>query len=203
MASLDGVKTEVDGLERDGFSVAELSALTLNRERTKIYVDGRFLGLFSGSLEFTIDGYVGILVEAGIGLHTGFGLFAAFEDFEIVVEEAEMPLEAGTGCVVFEGVGLALSLFDEFAVSNAGCRPGLGEMVGVELENFVITRITANDDVFAAFIAVFGGVHGTAEVFDAHGGLEVAYSTGVEGRNLGRRDEMVDGLIQTENCACF
>ena len=203
MASMDGVKTEVNGLEGDGGGVAELSALTLSRERTKIYSDGRFLGLFSGSLEFTIDSYVGILVEAGIGLHTRFRLFAAFEDFEVMVQEAEMPLEACTRGVVFEGVGLALSLFDEFAVSYAGCRPGLWEMVGIELENFVITRITANDDMFAAFIAVFGVVHGTAEVFDAHDGLEVAYSTGVERRNLGRRDEMVDGFVQTENCACF
>ena len=76
-------------------------------------------------------------------------------------------------------------------------------MVGIELEDFVLARITAHDDVFAAFIAVFDVIHGTAEVFDAHGGLKVAYSTGVEGRNLGRRDEMVDGLIQTENSACF
>ena len=76
-------------------------------------------------------------------------------------------------------------------------------MVGVELEDFVITRITANDDVFAAFIAVFGVVHGTTEVFDAHCGLEVTYSTGVEGRNLGRCNEMVDGFVQTENCVCF
>jgi len=183
MASSDGVKTEVDGLEGDGFGGGDCS--------------------FLGGLEFAIDSYVGVLIEAGIGLHTGFRLFAAFEDFEIVVQEAEMPLEAGTGCVVFEGVGLALSLFDEFAVSYAGCRPSLWEMVGVELEDFVITRITANDDVFAAFIAVFDVVHGTIEVFDAHDGLEVAYSTGVERRNLGRRNKVVDGLIQTENCACF
>ena len=210
MTSLDGVKTEVYGLEGDGFDGARLCALTLSRERTKIYIDGRFLCLFSGGvcsflggLELAVDGYVGILVEAGIRLHTGFGLFAAFEDFEIVVQEAEMPLKAGTGCVVFEGVGLALGFFDQFAVGYAGCRPSLGEMVGVELEDFVLARVAAYDDVFATFIAVFEVVHGTAEVFDAHGGLEVAYSTGVERRNLGRRDEMVDGLIQTENCACF
>ena len=183
MARLDGFKTEVDGIKGDGFGGRDCS--------------------FLGSLEFAIDSYVGILVEAGIGLHTGFGLFAAFEDFEIVVQEAKMPLEAGTGCVVFEGVGLALGLFDEFAVCYAGCRPSLWDMVGIELEDFVITRITANDDVFAALIAVFGVVHGTTEVFDAHDGLEVAYSTGVERRNLGRRNKVVDGLIQTENCACF
>ena len=68
MASLDGVQAEVDGLEGDGFC--------------------RFFGLFGGSLELTIDGDVCVLVEAGIGLHTGFRLFAAFEDAEVVVEEA-------------------------------------------------------------------------------------------------------------------
>ena len=95
MASLDGVKTEVDGLEGDGFDGARLCAVTQSRERTKIYFDGCICGLFGGGvcsflggLEFTIDGYVGILVEAGIGLHTGFRLFAAFEDAEVVVEEA-------------------------------------------------------------------------------------------------------------------
>ena len=202
MASLDGVKTEVNGLEGDGFGETGLSAFTLSRERTKIYFDGRFLGLFSGGvcsflggLELAVDGYVGILVEAGIGPHTGFRLFAAFEDFEIVVQEAEMPLEACTRGVVLKGVGLALGFFDEFAVSYAGSRPSLWEMVGVELEDFVITWITTNDNVFAAFIAVFDVIHGTTEVFDAHDGLEVAYSTGVEGRNLGRRNKVVDGFV--------
>ena len=91
-----------------------------------------------------------------------------------------MPLEAGTRGVVLKGVGLALGFFDEFAVGYAGCRPSLGKVVGVELEDFVLTRIAAYDDMFAAFIAVFDVVHGTTEVFDAHGGLEVAYSTGME-----------------------
>ena len=68
MAGMDRIQAEVDGLEGDGFC--------------------RFFGWFGGSLELTIDGYVGILVEAGIGLHTGFRLFAAFEDAEVVVEEA-------------------------------------------------------------------------------------------------------------------
>ncbi len=68
MASLDGIQAEVYGLEGDGFC--------------------RFFGLFGGSLELTIDGDVGILVEARIGLHAWFRLFAAFEDAEVVVEEA-------------------------------------------------------------------------------------------------------------------
>ena len=106
-----------------------------------------------------------------------------------------MPLEAGTRGIVLKGVGSALGFFDEFAVGYAGCRPSLGEMVGIELEDFVLARITAHDDVFAAFIAVFEVVHGTAEVFDTHGGLKVAYSTGVERRNLGRRNKVVDGFV--------
>ena len=114
-----------------------------------------------------------------------------------------MPLEAGTRGIVFKGVGSALGFFDEFAVGYTASRPCLGEMVGIELEDFVFARVAAYDDVFATFIAVFDVVHGTTEVFDAHGGLEVAYSTGVERRNLGRRNEMVDRFVQTENCACF
>jgi hypothetical protein len=45
--------------------------------------------------------------------------------------------------------------------------------------------------MFAAFAAIFDVVHSTAEVFDAHGGLEVAYSTGVERRNFSCGNEMV------------
>ena len=168
MASLDGCKTEVYGLEGDGFNVARLCVITQSRERTKIYFDGRFCGLFGGSLELTIDGNVGVLIEAGIRLHARFGLFAAFEDFEIVVEEAEMPFKACAGCVVLEGVGLALGFFDEFAIGHTGSRPRLGEMVGVELENFIVARIAAYDDMFAVFATFFVVIHGTAEGSDTH-----------------------------------
>ena len=45
--------------------------------------------------EFTIDGNVGILVESGIALHTGFRLFAAPEDTEIVLKETDAPFYGG------------------------------------------------------------------------------------------------------------
>ena len=75
VASLDGIQAEVYGLEGNGFDGARLCATAQSRER-------------GGSLKLAIDGYVGVLVEARIGLHTGFRLFAAFEDAEVVVEEA-------------------------------------------------------------------------------------------------------------------
>ena len=192
--------------------MVELAALTIGLQRVQFdgfkgdFFDGfraLFLDLFGGGLEFTIDGYVGVLVEAGIGLHTGFGLSAAFEDAEIVVQEAEMPLETGTGGVVLQGMSSALRLFDEFAVCYAGCRPSLGEMGGIELVETAKTRNTADDDVLAVFWTLLVGIHHSAVVIDAINGLEVAYSVGVECRNLGRRDEMVDGFVQTDNCACF
>ncbi len=177
MASLDGSKAELDRLKGD---VGWLAGITARSGQQSVFC-WRVFSLLGSGLELAVDGYVGVLVEAGIGLHAGFGLLAAFEDLEVVVQEAEMPLEAGTRGVVFEGVGLALSFFDEFAVGYTGSRPSLGKVVGVELEDFVLARIAAHNDMFAAFIAVFDVIHGTTEVFDAHGGLEVAYSTGVEG----------------------
>jgi hypothetical protein len=92
-----------------------------------------------------------------------------------------MPLEAGTRGVVLKGVGSALGFFDEFAVGYTSSRPCLGKMVGIELEDFVLARIAAHDNMFAVFATFFDVIHGTTEVFDAHGGLEVAYSTGMEG----------------------
>ena len=92
-----------------------------------------------------------------------------------------MPLEAGTRGIVLKGVGSALGFFDEFAVGYAGCRPCLGEMVGIELEDFVLARIAAHDNMFAVFATFFDVIHGTAEVFDAHCGFKVTYSTGMEG----------------------
>jgi len=168
VTSLDGVQAEVDRLEGDGFNVARLCVITQSRERIKISFGWRFLGLFGGGLKLTIDGNVGVLIEAGIRLHARFGLFVTFEDFEVVVEEAEMPFKACAGCVVFEGVGLALGFFDKFAIGYTGSRPRLGEMVGVELENIIIACITAYNDMFAVFATFFVVIHGTAEGSDTH-----------------------------------
>ena len=63
-----------------------------------------------------IDSDVGVLVETGIGLEARFGFLTAFEDAEIMVEEADTPLESIRRGIVLKRVGLALGFFDEFAV---------------------------------------------------------------------------------------
>ena len=76
-----------------------------------------------GGFEFTIDGYVGIIIEASIGFHARFGLGSAFEDRIIMMEAACAPFESCEGVVVFECVRTALCLFDEIAVLYTGSRP--------------------------------------------------------------------------------
>ena len=87
--------------------------------------------MFLGGFEFAIDGYVGVIIEAGVRFHARFGLGAAFEDCVIMMEETCTPFESCEGVVVFECVRPALCLFDEVAVSDAGSRPRFWEMVGV------------------------------------------------------------------------
>ena len=87
------------------------------------------------------------------------------------MEETESPFNAFRRVVVFEGVSEFLSGFDEFAVSYAGCRPSLGEMVGIELVETTKTRHTADDDVFAVLLAYFVGIHHSAVVIDAINGI--------------------------------
>jgi hypothetical protein len=111
--------------------------------------------------EVTVDGDIDILIETGIAFETRFGVKAASDDTEIMAEEPDSPFEGGKGMVMFEGVGTALGLFDELAVCHASRRPGLWEVVGIELEVAVMFGCTADDDMFAVFIAFFDGVHGT------------------------------------------
>ena len=85
-------------------------------------------------MEFAVDGYVGILVETGIGFESGFGCSTAFNDGEIMLEETDTPFDANRGIVMFQGMSLALGKFDEFAVSYAGFGPMCRKMVSVELE---------------------------------------------------------------------
>ena len=84
-------------------------------------------------MEGAVDADVGILVETGVTFEAGRGIFMAAEDVEIVLEKAETPFEAFERVVMFEGVGLALGLFDEFAVCDTCARPVRREMVGIEL----------------------------------------------------------------------
>ena len=74
----------------------------------------------TGGLELAVEGYVGVLVETGVGFETGFGFGSAFANTEIMGKETESPFEGFGSMRMFEGVGLALSEFDEFAICYAG-----------------------------------------------------------------------------------
>jgi hypothetical protein len=128
-------------------------------------------GLLGGGFEVAVDGDVDVLIETGIRLETGFRFGAAFDDMEIMMEETKSPFDAFRRVVVFEGVSEFLGGFDEFAISHAGCRPRLGEMVRIELVETAKTRDTADDDVLAVFLALLAGVHGTTVVIDAINGV--------------------------------
>ena len=107
------------------------------------------------SLKLAVDADGGVLIEIAVGFESGSGLGVAFDDVEIMKEEAEPPFECFGGVSVLEGVGLALGFFDKFAVSHTGCGPCLREMEGIELEEaFVETRV-ACDDAFLVLTAEF------------------------------------------------
>ena len=75
---------------------------------------------FSGFFfQLAIDGDEGILIEAGIGFETRFGLLAAFENREIMVEETDTPFECFDRMIVLQGMCLTLRFFDQFAVCYA------------------------------------------------------------------------------------
>ena len=82
--------------------------------------EGDLFGLLLGGFEFAIDGYVGVLIEAGIGFHARFGLGAASEDRVIMVEETDTPLEGIERVIMLECVRSALCLFNEIAVRHTG-----------------------------------------------------------------------------------
>lgn len=166
-------------------------------------VFGCLLGSLLGGFELTVDEYVGILVETGIGLEARFGFGAAFEDTEIVLEEADTPFEGSIGAVVLEGVGLALRLFDEFAVRHAGGRPGLGEMIGVELEESRAAMMTADDDVFLVMTAFFHGIHGAPEGIVALNRHKITHTLGIDGRVGRELHKSCDIFAQTVNYARF
>ena len=112
-------------------------------------------GFLCLSLKFAVDADVGILIEIAVGFESGSGLGVAFDDVEIMMEEAESPFECFGGMSVLEGVGLALGFFDEFAVGHAGSGPFFREMEGIELEEaFVETRV-ARDDAFLVLTSEF------------------------------------------------
>ena len=87
------------------------------------------------------------------------------------MEETESPFYAFLRVVVFEGVSEFLGGFDKLAVSYAGCRPRLGEMVRIELVQATKTRHTADDDVLAVFLTYFVGIHHSAVIIDTINGV--------------------------------
>ena len=127
--------------------------------------------MLGGGFEVAVDGDVDVLIEAGIRLETGFRFGASFDYMEIMMEETESPFDAFRRVVMFEGVSEFLGGFDEFAVSYAGCRPSLGEMVGIELVETTKTRHTADDDVLAVFLTLLVGIHHSAVIIDAINGV--------------------------------
>ena len=100
-------------------------------------------------------------------------------------------------------VSLALREFDEGTIILACLRPRLGEMVGIELEETVMFRRMADDDVFAVTAAFFDGVHGSPEGFVAFNGHKIAYTACGNDRTGGRRLIIRNKAFQTENYACF
>ena len=151
-----------------------------------------------GGFEFAIDGYVGILVEAGVAFHARFGLGAAFEDRVIMVEETCAPLEGCEGVIMLKCVRSALCLFDEVTVRHTGSRPSLWEPVSVELENMPsATRDTADDDVFLIMESFIDSVHGTIEHSVELNRHNVTHSASVGGGNLRMRGIVRYDAFQT------
>ncbi len=98
---------------------------------------------------------------------------------------------------------LALSLFDEFAVGYASSRPGLGEMVGVELEKAFGVGHSADNDVFAVFGAFFDGVHGSPEGVDAFYGHKITHATSSWSGNRRKSDKSATSGRYPRNYLCF
>ena len=100
-------------------------------------------------------------------------------------------------------MGLALGLLDEFAVGYAGCRPGLGKMVGIELEKALGIRHSANNDVLFVTATCFDGIHRAPVGFVEGYRHKIAHSSGAR-RGIGREsDIMVNSAAQTHLNACF
>ena len=100
----------IDGFE--GHILGEMTQIILGEI-------GGFCAFFSFSLQLAVDSHIGILVETGIGFETRFGFGVPLAHIEIVMEKAQAPFEGFGRVGVLQSVGLALRLFDEFAVSDA------------------------------------------------------------------------------------
>ena len=149
-------------------------------------------GFVAGGLELAVEGDVGVLIETGIAFETGVGCSAAFDNREIMVKEAESPFKGFAGMSMLQSVGLALGLLDEFAIRYAGSRPGLREMVGIELEKALSIRHSADNDVLFVSATCFDGIHRAPVGFVEGYRHKIAHSSGAR-RGIGReRDVMVN-----------
>ena len=183
----EGARGEMDRSKRDVFGG--------NGRRDVIL---RESGGLLGGFEFAVDRDVRVLVKTGIGFHAGFGGGAAFDYTEIMTEETKAPFERSKGVVVLESMGDLLGGFDEVAVLYAGSRPGLGEMVRVELVEFAApARSTADDDVFVVMAAFLTGVHDSIIHIDAERELQIANSASVGGGDFGVWNIARNDAIQT------
>ena len=165
-----------------------------------------FVGLLlleTGGLEFAVDSNVGILVKTGIGLETGFGFGSDFDYREIMIKETNTPFERFGRIGMLERVSQALGKFDEFAISYAGCRPSLREMVGIELEkSFGIGHSTDNDVLLVA-VSFFHAIHRAPICFIERYRHKITHSPSARcgiGREL---HIMVNYAVQTVYYACF
>ena len=164
---------------------------------------GFFLGLAGKGLELTIDRDVGILVEAGVWFETGFGGFSAFKNMEIMMEKADTPFDGFERVVVFQGMSLALSEFDEFTVGYAGCRPVRREVISIELKKAVMLGSVADNNMLTAFLTFFELIHGSPEGFDGVNRHEITHATS-SWSGFGReRDIMVNDVAQSVHNDCF
>ena len=145
------------------------------RRRTFILRTQRSLLLFG--FEVAVDTDVGVLIETGVGFEAGFGSVTAFDNTVVMTEETHSPFKGCVRVVVFEGMGVALGLFDEFAVGYTGCRPVCREVVGIALEVAVTVLTMPEDNMFAVVLAFFVGVHGTPEGVDACYGFKIAHAS--------------------------
>ena len=184
------------------------TTIPVGLKRVQIYlierdVLGYLLGLTLLGLELAVDGDVGILIETGIAFETGFGLCTAFDDREIMIKETNTPFEGFGRMGVYKSVGLALGLLDEFTIGYASCRPSLGEMVGIELEETFSVWHSADNDVFFVAMTFFDGIHRSPVGFVEFYRHKIAHASSARcgiGREL---HIMVNDASQTVLNACF
>ena len=185
----------------NGVRGSRLESVVWNRFESGFFCLGVGYGL--GGLELAVDGYIGILIEAGIGFETGFRLGTAYEDIVIMVQEANVPFEGSSGVVMLEGVGLALGFFDEVSVGYACFRPMRREMVGVELEETASEGSTTSNDMFLIAASFFESVD-FSEV-SLHHGIEfkVPHPSGVRRDSDRIWNKSANIVLQTANYVRF